>query len=690
MHSGYTFNDFDAGPPQTSSGEVIDPTCGSGSVWTCEHAENQIENMVGFRNAVYGTAVTKKWSNDAGSAIAFSRGDKGTLAINRGGEITQTFSTGLPDGEYYNVISAKRNGDTWSGETVTVSGGKFTAKVPANGAVAIHADAVKSTGGEDPGTNPEPGDGTTQVFYKSNGSWSDYYMHYRVGSGAWTTAPGKKMTEACDGWYGATIDLGDAAGATAAFNNGSGTWDNNGSKDYSLTSGTQAVASGAVTTADPCAEAPTGDMTVYYKADAAWSEPYAHYRVGTGAWTTAPGTKMEAACDGWSSLTIEGGASGSTFAFNNGSGSWDNNGSKDYVVSGSAVAISSGKVSAAAPCEDEGADPGTDPEDPGTDPEEPEEPEEPGTAVGTDHSAGNYKMNPAGNVGAAGSITVDGDASEWTDEMLIAQGVANDDPRIFRGSHEGPVYDPYSLSSAWDDENLYLMWQFTNVTDVVDPAQGYPISDNGKPYNGDIPQGLAFDVTASGGDGLIEGSDKGVWGLRTKFANNEVDHLALFSSKPGVGEPSMFSLNANDSFDYEPENVLGFTEGGISFKYGDGFFGDELLGIKANGYEGYTPDDLADTSKFVDFLGTSHDTAQDTVYEMKIPFSALGTTRESLEENGIGVMLLSTFGQSAIGSLPHDPAVLDAATDPYSADESTSAEKEDWDELTAQFARIGG
>ena len=44
-----------------------------------------------------------------------------------------------------------------------------------------------------------------------------------------------------------------------------------------------------------------------------------------------------------------------------------------------------------------------------------------------------------------------------------------------------PVYDTYALYSAWDNDNLYLMWEFTNVTDVVDPAQGYPISDNGKP-----------------------------------------------------------------------------------------------------------------------------------------------------------------------------------------------------------------
>lgn len=101
---------------------------------------------------------------------------------------------------------------------------------------------------------------------------------------------------------------------------------------------------------------------------------------------------------------------------------------------------------------------------------------------------------------------MDGKASEWTKDMIVAQGVANDDPRIFRGSHEGPVYDLYSLSAAWDDANLYLMWQFTNVTDVTDPAQGYPTSDNGKPYQGDIPQSLALDVDPDrGGEGLLGG-----------------------------------------------------------------------------------------------------------------------------------------------------------------------------------------
>lgn len=305
--------------------------------------------------------------------------------------------------------------------------------------------------------------------------------------------------------------------------------------------------------------------------------------------------------------------------------------------------------------------------------------------------AGFYKTNPNDQVGKAATITIDGAATEWTNDMIIAQGVANDDPRIFRGSHEGPVYDLYALYAAWDETNLYLMWQFTNVTDVADPAQGYPISDNGKPYQVDIPQSIAFDVDpAKGGNGTIDGTTGGIWGMKHTFGNKNVDRIALFSSKPGVGVPALFKLNANNAFDYTAPNVLNFATNGIAFKYADGFKPTTMMGINDNGNSGnYTPADLTDSTRYIDFLTTAHSKTQDTTYEIKIPLAALGITRAQLESNGIGVMLLSTFGVSAIGSLPHDAAVLDNAMEPYSADASSSKEKEDADILTAPFARIG-
>ena len=308
-------------------------------------------------------------------------------------------------------------------------------------------------------------------------------------------------------------------------------------------------------------------------------------------------------------------------------------------------------------------------------------------------SEGKYSTNGTG-VGKNKTIN---SFSDWTEDMIIAQGVANDDARIFRGSHEGPVYDTYALYGAWDDNNLYLMWQFVNVTDVVDPAQGYPISDNGKPWNGDIPQILAFSIDPSkSGDGSAKGTDsktgvvnysENVWGIRVNYKTS-VDTLMYFSSKPGVGQPAIFKVDDDGYFSYD--TAVGFKDAGVSFKYQDGFLGSELIGIKSNGWAGYKPEDLySNSSNWVNMLNEGHDTKQDTMYSMTIPLKSLGIDKDYIENNGIGVMHISTFGQSGTASIPFDKSMLDVATEPYGPDESTSAEKEDYDVITAPLARIG-
>ncbi len=863
IHSGYEFTDVKRAPAVDAQGRVIDPAPGQNG-WTFKHAQNDIKNMVGFRVATYGTDVVNKWSSADGAAIAFGRGSKGFVAINNGsGQVQREFTTSLPDGKYYNVIKAQKSGGTWSGETVTVAGGKFTATVNGKDAIALHVDArvascidsaspsvpagvkavangaaitvtwnastddcgvsgydVVRTGGTGGAvtksvtgtqlidsdlawtttysytvkakdasgkssaassaapatTGDKPVSTATTVYFQVPSGWSAANIHYRVGAGAWTTAPGKPMTavDGFAGWFQASVDAAAGETITAAFNNGSGTWDSNGGKNYAIPSGgDQSVSGGVVSAGKPVKTEPlAGELTLYYKPSG-WTAANAHYQLGSGAWTAVPGQAMAAVaqCEagaGWYRLKIDTGSAASVnVAFNNGSGTWDSNGGKNYAVTTKTAAITGGAVRTTDPC--------------GT-PDQPVVPsaptgvtavasgtsatvswsavsgatkytvsygpaaggatqsvevsgalsrtidglaaeteysftvrahnvvgesapsgavtattggggggviEPPAGRVGTDHSVGLYKTNPAGQVGKAKTVTVDGSAAEWTQDMIIAQGVANDDPRIFRGSHEGPVYDPYALYGAWDDQNLYLMWQFTNVTDVVDPAQGYPISDNGKPYNGDIPQGIAFDIDSRGTDGIVAADEKGVWGMRYTFENKEVDHLMMFSSKVGVGKPSIFSLNANGAFDYAPANVTPFASAGVKLAHGDGFTGSTVMGVKKNGFQGYTPADLTTSSNFVDLLGAGHSKAQDTIYEIKIPLAALGIDRAYLEANGIGVMLLSTFGESAIGSLPYDPTTLDSATAPYSADASTSAEKEDWDAFTARFASVG-
>ena len=308
-------------------------------------------------------------------------------------------------------------------------------------------------------------------------------------------------------------------------------------------------------------------------------------------------------------------------------------------------------------------------------------------------SEGKYSTNATG----VGQYKTINSFSDWTEDMIIAQGVANDDARIFRGSHEGPVYDTYALYGAWDDDNLYLMWQFVNVTDVVDPAQGYPISDNGKPWNGDIPQILAFSIDPNkSGDGSAKSTDsktgvvnysENVWDIRVNYETS-VDTLMYFSSKPGVGQPAIFKVDDDGYFNYD--TAVGFNDAGVSFKYEDGFLGSEMIGIKSNGWAGYKPEDLFNSSSdWVNMLNEGHDTKQDTMYSMTIPLESIGIDREYIENNGIGVMHISTFGQSGTASIPYDKSMLDVATEEYGPDASTSAEKEDYDVITTSLARIG-
>lgn len=142
VYSGYAFSDHDAGPP---GGGTVTACFQNG--WTCQHAWSQIANMVGFRNAVAGTGVGNWWSN-GNNAIAFGRGTKGYVVINReGSPVTQTFQTSLPAGTYCDV----QHGDPASGCTGGIgyavgSDGRFSATVGAGDAIALHANARMNSG----------------------------------------------------------------------------------------------------------------------------------------------------------------------------------------------------------------------------------------------------------------------------------------------------------------------------------------------------------------------------------------------------------------------------------------------------------------------------------------------------------------------------------------------------------------
>ncbi|WP_240935374.1 carbohydrate binding domain-containing protein [Catellatospora methionotrophica] len=219
-------------------------------------------------------------------------------------------------------------------------------------------------------TLPASAANTVTVFYRPNAAWTSVNIHYAPTGGSWTAVPGVAMDAACTGWRKKTIDLGTATGLQVVFNNGSGTWDNNGGANYALGTGNVTVSGGVKGTGDPCATAspsPTpssagGNVTVFYRPNTAWTTVNIHYAPTGGSWTAVPGVAMDAACTGWRKKTISlGTATGLQVVFNNGSGTWDNNGGANYALGTGNVTVSGGVKGTGDPCATASPSPTTSP-----------------------------------------------------------------------------------------------------------------------------------------------------------------------------------------------------------------------------------------------------------------------------------------------------------------------------------------
>lgn len=166
--SSYGFSNSDQGPPAQGVYQGGSAQCGG--AWICEHRWDAIANMVEFRNVTDGTGVNQWWDN-GNNQIAFSRGAKGFVAINReGNDLTRAFSTGLPDGDYRNVAG--------NGACVSVSNGQVSLTVPAMEAAALHVNA----GCDAP--PPPPNDLATANFQCDNGTTTAGQSVYVTGDNA--------------------------------------------------------------------------------------------------------------------------------------------------------------------------------------------------------------------------------------------------------------------------------------------------------------------------------------------------------------------------------------------------------------------------------------------------------------------------------------------------------------------------
>ena len=302
-----------------------------------------------------------------------------------------------------------------------------------------------------------------------------------------------------------------------------------------------------------------------------------------------------------------------------------------------------------------------------------------------------YATNPQGKIGVKKTITIDGSYSDWSSDMLIAQGAAWDVANHYKGGHENCVLDTYALYAAWDDNNLYVAWQMVNTTDTWAREGDGPLSDGGRVL--DVPLILALSVDPSS-TSMSNKNTNGdpIWGRKMGLTfNRHVDHLLYMSGKVGNGTPGMFTaVDAQGNTNYT-NGLKTFKDNGIEYKMSEGNVCDSIIGLN---YSKDTSDVYSNDSDWVDyktFKGSSgtHNTKYDSFYEIKIPLSTLGINSSYIENNGIGAMVVATRGESGLDCIPFDDTMLDNATGSYGSDASTSHEKDDEDVITSSFARIG-
>ncbi|MFE0464337.1 carbohydrate-binding module family 20 domain-containing protein [Kitasatospora sp. NPDC058965] len=150
VYASFTWTNSDDSPPSDANGFVSATDCANG--WFCTDRNQGVANMVGWHNATAGQQVAN-WYDDGSNLIAFSRGNRGWIAINNESTAkTVTVETGLAAGSYCDVVHGNltRSTGACSGPTVTVGGnGTATVTVPAMDAVALYTpNAAAGTVGE--------------------------------------------------------------------------------------------------------------------------------------------------------------------------------------------------------------------------------------------------------------------------------------------------------------------------------------------------------------------------------------------------------------------------------------------------------------------------------------------------------------------------------------------------------------
>lgn len=301
VYASWEWTQSDQAPPN-SSGFVTGTDCSNGS-WYCLDRDTAVVGMVAWHNAV-DTAAVSDWQTKSSNVIGFGRSGAGFFTVNNGSSAaTYTFSTGMADGTYANVVDG--------GAThVTVAGGSASITVPAKGAVAFYNGSYTCTVGcDDPGDGGGSGSTVNATFseYAPTTTGTDVYVTGSVDAlGGWDTSKAVKLSSTGYPYWSAEVGLPvntafqykylkkNAAGAV--------TWESNANRSAATTS------SGVrLDTSWNLAQTDATDVT--FGVDATTSPGTNVYVVGStaslGSWNTADAIPLSSAAHPhWSRLVI--------------------------------------------------------------------------------------------------------------------------------------------------------------------------------------------------------------------------------------------------------------------------------------------------------------------------------------------------------------------------------------------------
>ena len=295
-----------------------------------------------------------------------------------------------------------------------------------------------------------------------------------------------------------------------------------------------------------------------------------------------------------------------------------------------------------------------------------------------------YATNPNGQVGTYKKVS---NVSDWTEADIVAQGVACDTARSWRGGHEYPDPDLYALFAAWDDTNLYLMVEIPNVddADALDADRCFAGSQF-------LPMGWAIKTGKRAvGNGLVDEGGN-VWQNGKTFYSYKsgIDTLIMHHPRLNIGDPSIFFTKSDGLFSYDKDYCKGIDSVGIVRTVSFNQSVSSHIYAAVTDSEGNWGDKASTdmtTYTYMDYKAKKG--TKMTAYQLTIPFETLGITRAYLESTGIGISVFSTYGASMMDCLPWDPCMVDNAGEAYSSDQSSSREKEDVDDITMALAAVG-